>query len=82
MAERKAYYDEYGERDYASEMVDWLSDKPQDVWADVAPDLNWDSAEHVLQWMVEQERCDLAVVSWIFWGTDIAGVVKDGRYPE
>jgi len=82
MAERKAYYDEYGERDYASEMVDWLSDKPQDVWADVAPDLNWDSAEHVLQWMVEQERCDLAVVSWIFWGTDIASVVKDGRYPE
>ena len=82
MAERKAYYDEYGERDYGSEMVEWLSDKPQDVWADVAPNLNWDSAEPVLQWMVEQERCDLAIASWIFWATDITSVVKDSRYSE
>ena len=82
MTARKAHFDDYGERDYASEMVDWLSDKPQDVWADVAPDLNWDSAEHVLQWMVEQERCDLAVAIWIFWATDITSVVKDRRYPE
>lgn len=82
MAERTAHYDKDGERDCASEMVDWLSDKPQDVWADVAPNLNWDSAEHVLLWMVEQERCDLAVATWILWGTDITSVVKDGRYPE
>jgi hypothetical protein len=82
MAERNAYYDEDGERDYASEMIDWLADKPQDVWADVAPSLNWDCAEHVLKWMVEQERCDLAIATWIFWATDITSVVKDGRYPE
>lgn len=82
MTERKAYYDEDGERRYAPEMIDWLKGKPQDVWADVAPNLNWDSAERVLQWMVEQERCDLAVAAWIFWASDITSVVKDGRYPE
>jgi len=45
-------------------MIDWLADKPQDVWADVAPSLNWDCAEHVLKWMVEQERCDLVIATW------------------
>ena len=40
MAQRTAYFDEFGERRYAPEMIDWLSDKPQAVWVDVVPYLN------------------------------------------
>jgi Domain of unknown function (DUF4274) len=78
MGERKAYFDEFGERRYAPEMIDWLAGKPQAIWMDVVPHLNWDSAESVLLWMAQQEQCDLAVAAWIFWGTGIESVVKGG----
>ena len=82
MTDRKAYFDAFGERLYAPEMIDWLKGKPQDAWIDVVPHLNWDSAEDVLLWMVEQEQCELSVAAWIFWATDIESVVRGGYYSE
>jgi hypothetical protein len=80
MAVRKVYLDEFGERRYAPEMIDWLSNKPQSVWIDVVPNLNWDAADPFFHWMATQPRCDLVVAAWIFWGTDIESVVKGGYF--
>jgi hypothetical protein len=80
MAERNIQYDEYGERLYTPEMIHWLEDKPQDVWADIVTCLNWDSAERVLQWMVERPDCERVIAAQILWGTDITRVLQGDGY--
>jgi hypothetical protein len=42
------------DRDHAQAMIDWLADKDPDVWFEVTPNLNWDSADRVLDWIISQ----------------------------
>jgi hypothetical protein len=58
------------ERDHAQATIDWLADKDPDVRFEVAPNLNWDSAYRVLDWIVSQPGCDRANAAAVFWGAD------------
>lgn len=64
------------ERDHPQAMIDWLADKDPDVWFEVSKNLNWDSAEGVLEWIVSQPRCDRANAALIFWRADPAYYAK------
>jgi hypothetical protein len=80
MPVRKQHFDEFNERRFAPEMIDWLSTMPQEVWVDVVPHLNWDSSESVLDWIIDQERCELVVAAWIFWGSGLTQVADGGDF--
>lgn len=68
MGIRKTYYDGNPEdRNWADDYWSWLKDQPQDAWLLWAREANWDNAESIFADMVRDERCDLALVSYLFW---------------
>ncbi len=68
----KTYYDNDdfgpGERRYLEDFWSWLEGQPQDTWLLWARNANWDNADTVFEAMIARPDCDLALVSWIFWG--------------
>jgi hypothetical protein len=65
----KTFYDDNPEdRRYVHDYWSWLQTQPQDAWLLWARCANWDNADAIFASMVERFDCDLALVSWIFWG--------------
>ena len=62
--------DEEGERDYIRELKTWLPSQPQDAWLMVVKNMNWDSMDSLLDFMVADPDCDIAIAAMIFWATD------------
>lgn len=62
-----AAYNHDDDRDHPQAMIDWLARQTPDVWHEVAPNLNWDNAERVLEWIVTQPQCDRATAALVFW---------------
>jgi hypothetical protein len=55
----------------------WLQDQPHDAWLLWARWANWDNADTIFELMLDRADCDLALVSWIFWGTDPGYYVRN-----
>ena len=58
------------DRRYEFDFWSWLKEQPQDAWLLWARQANWDNADTIFDLMVDRSDCDLALVSWIFWGCD------------
>lgn len=56
------------EFDRVQAMIAWLADKDPDVWFEITRQLNWDTSERVLDWIISQPSCDKANAALIFWG--------------
>ncbi|MEO1143539.1 MAG: DUF4274 domain-containing protein, partial [Pseudomonadota bacterium] len=48
-------------------MTGWLKQQPQDSWLIFASSCNFDFADNVLKWMVDQPECDRSVAARILW---------------
>ncbi len=73
--------DEQQDRRYIFDYWDWLKNQPQDAWLLWARCANWDNADTIFDLMVDRPDCDLALVSWIFWGCSPAYYVRNpARY--
>lgn len=57
------------DRAYVQDYWAWLQHQSQDAWLLWARCANWDNADTIFEAMVDRPECDLAVVGWIFWGT-------------
>lgn len=75
---QKTYHDGNREdRAYVADLWSWLKDQPQDAWLLWARQANWDNADTIFAAMIEDPRCDLALVSWIFWHAEPAYWVRN-----
>lgn len=67
------YHDDNPEdRDTGSDFWAWLEQQPLHAWLFYARGANWDSGETILEKMVADPRCDLAIASWLFWQSEPA----------
>ena len=65
----KTYYDDNPEdRAFVRDYWSWLQEQSQDAWLLWARGANWDNADTIFADMLDRPDCDLALVSWIFWG--------------
>ena len=69
-------------RDVIQEIIEWLPSQPQDVWLGLARAPNWDNADDLLLWMVNQPQCDLSVAALILWGSDVVHYLREGGLRE
>jgi Domain of unknown function (DUF4274) len=77
---KKTYYDGNPEdRDTIGDFWSWLKDQPQDAWLLWARCANWDNADTIFEFMIKDPRCDLAVVSQLFWASSPAFYVKNPK---
>ncbi|HUP89485.1 MAG TPA: DUF4274 domain-containing protein [Longimicrobiales bacterium] len=76
----RTYYDGNPEdRRYVHDYWSWLKDQPQDAWLLWARHANWDNADTIFAFMVDDPDCDLALVSWLFW---FCGPAEHVRNPD
>lgn len=68
MIPKTYYYDDPECRNYIPDLWSWLKEQPQDAWLLWARQANWDNADTIFDLMLDRPDCDLALVSWIFWG--------------
>uniref|UniRef100_Q07NN3 Uncharacterized protein n=1 Tax=Rhodopseudomonas palustris (strain BisA53) TaxID=316055 RepID=Q07NN3_RHOP5 len=55
--------DRYWHEDFWS----WLKDQPQDAWFLWVRSAFWGNTEQIVDWMLDEPECDLAIVSFVFW---------------
>lgn len=74
----KTFHDvQHQDRRYIEDYWCWLKEQPQDAWLLWARWANWDNADGIFELMIDRADCDLALVSWIFWGCDPAFYVRN-----
>jgi len=77
------YWDDNPEdRRYVDDFWAWLKEQPQQAWLYYARRANWDQADSLFVWMVEDERCDRALASWLFWSADPTFAITQGKRPS
>ena len=59
-----------GERTYLGEIKAWLPSQPQGTWLMVLKNMNWDSMDSLMQFMIDDPDCDIAIAAYIFWACD------------
>lgn len=77
------YYDGNPEdRAYVRDFWTWLEQQPQQAWLYYARNANWDQAGDMFVDMVRHPRCDRALASWLFWSSDPAHFIAQGKRPS
>ena len=77
------YYDGNPEdRAYIRDFWTWLQEQPQQSWLYYARNANWDQAGDMFVDMVRHPRCDRALASWLFWSSDPAHFIAQGKRPS
>ena len=64
---RYSYMDGSTERGYSAEIEAWLPSQPQGTRVMYLKHMIWDGMESMVQRLVEDPDCDIAVVAYIFW---------------
>ena len=64
---RYSYMDGSTERGYSAEIEAWLPSQPQGTRLMYLKHMIWDGMESMVQRLVEDPDCDIAVVAYIFW---------------
>ncbi|MEZ5853650.1 MAG: DUF4274 domain-containing protein [Hyphomicrobiaceae bacterium] len=67
MIQKTYFNDDQEDRLYSDDLWSWLKNQPQDVWLLWIRCANWDQADGIMHRMLNDPRCDLAIVSWVFW---------------
>ena len=79
----RTYYDDNPEdRAYVRDFWSWLAQQPQQAWLYYARNANWDQAEDMFVDMVRHPQCDRALASWLFWSSDPAYFIEQGKRPH
>jgi hypothetical protein len=72
-----------GERAYVREIKAWLSSQPQDAWLMVLKNINWHWMDSLIDFMIDDPDCDIAIAAYIFWACDPAWhVANEGTLTE
>jgi Domain of unknown function (DUF4274) len=72
-----------GERAYLGEIKAWLPSQPQGTWLMVLKNMNWDSMDSLMQFMIDDSDCDIAIAAYIFWACDPGWhVANEGTFSE
>lgn len=69
--------DESHERLYSQEMQSWLLDQPQDVWLLFVRGMNWDVYDRLIDRLIDEPKCDIAIAAVIFWMSDPAFCLRN-----
>jgi|GEM_PF-4862150 len=67
MVQLSPYSGDPDDRYNARDLWAWLKEQPQDAWLLWMRTANWDNADQIFDWMLDDPNCDLAIVSWLFW---------------
>jgi pentatricopeptide repeat protein len=79
----KTFYDGNPEdRQFVNDFWAWLKAQPQQAWLYYARNANWDEADRMFVEMVREPGCDRALASWLFWLSEPAYYVREGRAPH
>jgi hypothetical protein len=64
-------------RDYQAEIEAWLPSQPQGTRLMFLKNMIWDGMERLVQRLIEDPNCDIAIVAYIFWACHPGFIVAD-----